>query len=100
MTIKFNQAVKHGIHQFIPGVAVSVPGAEEYFIAAGWAETTDDESVFTYEDVIVDPRTRFSETGHYVLPEVAQADIQERGEEAPTPQEISFRAGLVEPNNG
>lgn len=95
--IKFNQAVQHAGHQFLPGVSVSVPGAEEYFIAAGWAESTTEESVFTYNDVPVDPRTRFAETGRYVMPEVALADIEERGEEAPSPQEQAFKLGLVGP---
>jgi hypothetical protein len=71
MAIKFTSPVKHGRHQFIPGVPLAFDDAraEEYFVAAGWAEATQDDAVHTYPEgsVEIDPETVFSGTGQKVL---------------------------------
>ena len=69
--IIFNQAVRHERHQFLPGVSVSIPGAEHYFVAVGWASETNEPSVFTYDDVGYDALARLGDTGKLVLPNEA-----------------------------
>lgn len=71
MAIKFNQAVKHERLQFIPGVALKFKDAkaEDYFVAAGWAEKTKEKPAHTYEkgSVEIDPDTISADTGKKVL---------------------------------
>ena len=71
MTIKFNQSVKHDRHQFISGVPLKFedPKAEEYFAAAGWAETTKEKPLHVYPkgSVEIDPETISADTGKKVL---------------------------------
>lgn len=71
MAIIFNQAVKHGPHQFFPGVPVAFEDdrAEEYFVAAGWADAAGDAPIHTYHagSVEVDPETVIASTGRKVL---------------------------------
>jgi len=76
MAIMFNQPVLHDRLQFIPGVSVAIPGAEHYFVAAGWASETDKPPVFTYEGVTYDTSTVISETGQHVLPEEAPSESE------------------------
>jgi hypothetical protein len=78
MTIKFREPVKHGVQQFIPGVAVAFADlrAEEYFLAAGWAEPSSDLAVHTYPEgtVTIDPATVFADgpnRGQPILPATA-----------------------------
>ena len=65
MAIKFNQPVKHGAVQLLPGIALAFEDAdaEAYFTKAGWAEVTSDEPVFTYdaEAIAVDPEAVFGD---------------------------------------
>ena len=65
MAIKFNQPVKHGAVQILPGVALAFadPDAEPYFLKAGWAEPTSESPVFTYdaESVAVDAEAVFAD---------------------------------------
>lgn len=71
MAVIFNQAVKHGTLQLIPGspVAFDDDRAEEYFVAAGWAETTGSEPAFTFPEgsVSIDLDTVNAATGLKVL---------------------------------
>jgi hypothetical protein len=102
MAIQFNQAVKHGTLQLLPNVPVAFDdaGAEAYFTAAGWAEATDAEPVHTYPEgsAVVDPLTRFGDSGEYVQPEVAEAHIAEYdGNPPPAFHEINFWPGLIAP---
>ena len=101
MAIEFNQPVKHGRQQFIPGVSVAFddPDAEPYFIAAGWASPTTVTPLFTYTEasVQVDPLTRFP-SGGFVQPDVAQAHIDFHGGNPPLPaHETEFTSGLIAP---
>jgi hypothetical protein len=105
MAVKFNQAVKHGTLQLIPGVAVAFedPGAEGYFVAAGWAEKTKDKPAHTYPEgsAVVDPLTRFGDTGAYVQPEVAKAHLDAHDGNPPPPfHETNFWPGLIAPVGG
>lgn len=65
MAILFNQPVKHGAVQLLPGVPLGFadPDAEPYFIKAGWASSTVDSPAFVYdaEVVSVDPETVFAD---------------------------------------
>lgn len=102
MAVVFNQAVKHGALQFIPGPAVAFEdsGAEAYFIAMGWADSTNDAPGYTYPEgsVVIDPLTRRGDTGEYVQPDLAQAHLDEHdGEPPPPPHELAFRGGLIAP---
>lgn len=102
MAVIFNQSVKHGRVQFLPGVAVAFEDAdaEPYFIAAGWADETKDEPVHTYGlgEVDADPLTRFGETGKFVQPELAQAHLDAHDGEAALPaHETAFQSGLIAP---
>ena len=54
-------------------IAFDDDGAEEYFVAIGWAENTDDEPIFTYPEgsVNIDPETVFADgpkKGQLVMP--------------------------------
>lgn len=102
MAVIFNQTVRHGRHIFVPGAPVAfTDGVEDYFVAAGWASVTSDSPVFTYEDVEIDPLTRFAENGRYVQPSLAEAHLEEHGDDLPpTPQERNFQAGLIAPETG
>lgn len=63
MSIIFNQAVKHGKSQFFPGVPVAFEDedAAPYFLAAGWADETDQSPLHTYSkgEIDIDPETVF-----------------------------------------
>lgn len=50
MAIKFNTLTKHGKLQFVPHVAVAFADdqAEEYFVAAGWADKSSEEPHHTF----------------------------------------------------
>ncbi len=65
MTLVFNQPVKHGAQQFLPGVPVGFedPDAEAYFVNAGWASVSADEPVFIYdaEAVAIDTQAVFGD---------------------------------------
>ncbi|WP_293875551.1 hypothetical protein [Sphingomonas sp. UBA978] len=65
MAIKFTSPTKHGATTFVPSVALAFEDkdAEPYFIAAGFAEATDDEPVMTYPvgEVDIDPETVFGD---------------------------------------
>lgn len=76
MAIIFNQAVKHDRFQFIPGVALEIPGAEHYFVACGWASETSSDPVFTYEGVEYDSNARSGDTGKHVLPDEASRPVE------------------------
>jgi len=72
MPIKFKEAVKHGTNTFPPTVALAFEDdrAEEYFVAAGWAEQTDDDPIMApYPEgtVTIDPDTVFAGTANKVL---------------------------------
>lgn len=71
MAIIFNQSVKHGRLQLIPTVPLAFQDerAEEFFVAAGWAEATDQEPIHTYPagSVAIDPDTVFAGTNQKVL---------------------------------
>ncbi len=69
MAIIFKEPVLHGRIQFLPGVPVAVPGAEHYFVAAGWASTTTETPVFSYNDVEYDSNA--TQDGKLLLPEEA-----------------------------
>lgn len=104
MAVKFNQPVKHGSVQLVPGVAVAFedPDADPYFIAAGWAEATTDDPVFTYteEQINVDPLARSAETGGYILPKLAEAHLEAHdGNPPPARHEQAFRPGLIIPES-
>lgn len=65
MAVKFitKGVVKHGKHSFAPGVVYGFEDAdaEPYFIAAGWAEASNEKPVhvFTVGEVDIDPATAF-----------------------------------------
>lgn len=69
--IKFRFPVKHGTLQFIPNVALAFEDkdAAPYFIAAGFADETDDDPVMTYpqDSVSIDPETVFAGTRQKVM---------------------------------
>lgn len=71
MTIKFNQRVKHGNLDLLPGppLAFEDDRAEEYFRSAGWADPTTDAPVVTYPagSVVIDTQTTSADTGRRVL---------------------------------
>lgn len=76
MAVKFKNVTKHGVENFVPGVALGFedPDAEPYFIACGWADATNDEPVIVYEAgrVEVDPETRQNGTGILVADLISQ----------------------------
>ena len=59
--VKFSQTVKHGLVKLLPGVPVAFEDkdAAPYFIAAGWAEATDEAPVHVYPigEIDIDPMT-------------------------------------------
>jgi hypothetical protein len=60
MNIIFNQAVKHGKREFVPGVVYGVSAeAGAYFLATGWASETADPAVVTVDaaETEIDPNT-------------------------------------------
>lgn len=63
MPVKFNHVTKHGKLQIAPSISIAFEdeGAEAYFVAAGFAEETDEEPVMTFPEgsVTVDPETIF-----------------------------------------
>lgn len=67
MTIKFSGPVKHGKETFVADYpyAFEDKGAEEYFVACGWAEPTDQKAKHTYEEgsIEIDPDTIHYDTG-------------------------------------
>jgi len=67
MAIKFHAPTKHGAHAFAPGVAYAFEddGAEPYFLAAKFAEETDDDAVVVMPagSIEVDPETVFGTNG-------------------------------------
>lgn len=71
MAIIFKDPVKHGTLSVIPGIALAFEDdrAEEYFVAAGWADVTDKAPKHTYPagTVVIDPDTVFAVTGQKVL---------------------------------
>jgi len=80
MTIKFKGRTKHGGLDLFPGVPLAFAdfGAEDYFIAAGFADNTKEAPLETYAigSVEIDPLTVFAETGKHVQPEIAAAAIE------------------------
>jgi hypothetical protein len=81
VAIKFSGMTKHGGLSFIPGAALAFEdaGAEDYFVACGWAEVTDETPVYTYPEgsVEIDPDTRQNGTGlliQDVITEMKQGD--------------------------
>lgn len=73
MTIKFHGPgeTKQTGQSFLPGIALAFddPQAEDFFVAAGWAETTKETPIFTYPEgtVEIDPETVHASTGVKVL---------------------------------
>jgi hypothetical protein len=65
MAIKFTSPTRHGTQTFVPGVALAFAdaSAEQYFIAAGFAEATKDKAVMEYPEgtVEIDPATVFGD---------------------------------------
>jgi hypothetical protein len=103
MTIKFKGPglTHHEQHRFPPKVPFRFedPDAEPYFLAAGWAEETDEEPIHTYTqgEVDVDPMTTLP-TGGYVLPDLAQARLDAHDGSPPPPKhELAFKASLIQP---
>lgn len=101
-SIEFNQSVRHGPVQFIPGVPVAFedPDAAPYFIAAGWAAASDAAPVHVYDagTIDVDPLTRVAGTGAFVQPDLAEAHLaQHDGNPPPPPHETQFQSGLIAP---
>lgn len=62
-TIIFSEVVRHGTHEFVPGVAYGFEDADAvpYFTAMGWATRTDATPVriFSLGEVDIDPATVF-----------------------------------------
>jgi hypothetical protein len=67
MTIEFGALTKHGTMQFVPDypLAFDDKGAEEYFVAAGFAAKSDKKAKHTYEEgtIEIDPNTIHYESG-------------------------------------
>ena len=91
MTVKFKGPgiTRHGRLMIAPAVATSFedPNAEEYFVAMGWAEETNEAPVVEYPEgsVEVDPETVFADgpkKGQKVLPELSNASKETVTEEA------------------
>ena len=65
MAVKFLSSTKHGTQMFVPGVALAFddPRAEDYFVAAGFAEMTKEKPAMTYLEgtVEIDPATVFAD---------------------------------------
>lgn len=65
MAIKFKSLTRHGSLAFSPLLATAFEDdrAEDYFVAAGWAERTDEPPLVTYPvgSVEVDPSTVFAD---------------------------------------
>ena len=65
MAVKFLSPTKHGTQTFVPGVALAFDDAraEDYFVAAGFAEATKDKPAMTYPEgtVEIDPATVFAD---------------------------------------
>jgi hypothetical protein len=80
MAVIFNQPVKQGRLQLIPGVALAFKDerAEDYFVACGWAEKTKDKAVHTYP---VGSLTYFNEAGEEV-PGIDPATVFGSGDNA------------------
>lgn len=88
-SIKFKGTgvTKHGRLIIAPNVATAFDDehAEDYFVAAGWAEDSDEDPVVIYPvgSVKIDPNTVFADgpnKGQPILPELAKA-----ANEAPAP---------------
>ena len=79
MAIIFRGRTKHGSLDLFPGVPLAFDdfGAEDYFIAAKFADATTKEPVETYivGSVHIDPLTVFADDGKHVQPEIAAAAI-------------------------
>ncbi len=69
--IKFWFPVKHGRHLFVPNVPLAFEDedAVPYFLAAGFADASDDEPVMTYpkSSIDIDPETISAATGKKVM---------------------------------
>lgn len=65
MAVKFNSTTKHSGLVLLPGVSLAFDDdrAEEFFVAAGWAETTDEAPVHVYPvgSVEIAPETVFAD---------------------------------------
>lgn len=82
MALKFHKLTRHGKFELLPGVAYGFEDedAEPYFLALGWAESTNDEParVYAIGEIDIDPLTIRASDGKHVLPERAQAEIARR----------------------
>lgn len=71
MAVKFNQQVRHGRIEFLPGLIVAFEDAngDAYFINAGWADSTTETPVRTYtaDEVAIDTNTRVAGTGALLI---------------------------------
>lgn len=65
MAIIFTSPTLHGATRFAPTISTAFDdtGAEDYFVAAGFAGTTKDAAVMTYPEgtVEIDPATVFGD---------------------------------------
>ena len=71
MAVIFKSLTKHGTLQFLPGQSLAFKDAraEEYFVAAGFAEKTSKKAIYTYDkgSIEIDTGTVFNKTGEKVL---------------------------------
>lgn len=67
MAVIFSEVTKHGGHTFLPNAVLGFEdaGAEDYFVACGWASRSTEEPTYVYPEgsVEIDPETRHNESG-------------------------------------
>lgn len=77
MAVKFKETVKHQGIALAAGISTSFEAkrADDYFIAAGWAEATDEEPVIHYsqDQISIDAKTVHAQTTKRVLADEKEA---------------------------
>lgn len=85
MTIKFKDVTLHGKNRFLPNHAYGFEDkdAEPYFLALGWATSTNEapEYVFPLGEVDVDPETVDNESG-FLVRDIIEHGSLEKAKEA------------------
>lgn len=100
MTIKFKDVTLHGKNRFLPGHAYGFEDkdAEPYFLACGWATTTNEEPeyVFPLGEVDIDPETVHNESGFLVRDLVEHGSLEAAKEAGAKP---ASNVGEVAPHD-
>ena len=81
MSITFNGVTKHGTQTFVPDTPLGFEdeGAEDYFIACGWAKRSAaaPKMVYPAGTVEIDPETIHNESRLKVQDLIVQAEVKE-----------------------